>query len=1370
MRQRRPSASAATSRRIANFSYLCHLFLLGVGVVSVLGACPTFPVPGNGTVVTSGLNTGDFAFVACSPGFVLSGTANRTCLASGAWNGGAIGANNCTLVNCPVLTPPPGVTMSCTPPLNQFGVNQVGSACTFSCSTPGQQLSGNVRQNCTAVSVGFVWQPVWTGAANAPNTCTDLSNFWGARSVCELPVAIGAESCNVCNTLLFEPFDVDPVTSSRWYVVNQPSTGGPSAWSQTTFNGLTIATQTKTGMSCIAGGGGTLCGSALVFAGGQEFYNYKARLNFAYSTVSGSIGLAVHWQDQDNHYEYVMNSNGQRMIRKKVAGVYTNLWSSNFPLGFTANNFVNIEMEVRFGRISVWNDGVLVGHPVYDSTFSKGTVAITTGSSATTPRFDYIMVQQLSAWNPLPAKMRLFVSGRDYHSMYVDGVLQKTAQGDSYQGEYASAEYWVPFTSSTRLAIVGQAYSSRRIGDLPWIMARAPWVGFDTAAGNSAGGWWCAPGFDLTWVQPGFNVTDPFLAPLFKPAVVTGGRGIYGLYISGRDTNPPGIWSDISSGTVDLQVTCVFSGSRLITLSSEPTVVSTSLPQINFMPAGPLINGFDYNSWMKVEPVGTNGATWNYQGFPYGQPSASSWPRMVWPSGWTSMDSTTATGTMLQASDLSVQGGYNLYRCAQGFTNYTFSTRMGILDRTYIGIVWSWIDINNYYEYIIAYADGYHAIRKRVSGIASTIIISHWPNAQGVWVNVSLSVQGGGFELVVNNVKLYTGLLDTSLLAGTFGFHVANSGSGYFFATSINFFKSTPGGTGIASQAAGNEGVWNFLPRQSTASQDMVSESSGAGLTFYAFQNADAAWIQPSCAQLPSTDQRSDWTAQVSVSQSVVTASPGSLGLGFYFFNRNSYYEYVLHSHTLSTISINRRGVGGILLGIVCSASVSSSLANPTLWRLLSVHSRGGILYGYIDGVFACSGVDMAMSQTNPAITLRTQGTIVMISNQTSIGPVSLFRDVRFSWIPLSNQDTGACGTATCACAHGGTCTKGLGWSASSCICTPAWTGPTCSDPFFLANSTIVTGSGLTGGAIGSMLYINISVPISAPVDVFTAGHMNITVVSTNVFGYLIASMQLPVQWGGIGTKFFVANYTVLSTGNVTVYASYDNATNPLGGGPGIWTYQTPAGIYSSNNWKVSGVGVTAPAVGSANVVQMIAQDVNNNEVQGSGATAATITATLTLLTGSQSLLFVYTGIGGRYTSSYSATLAAVGDASLTIHVGGIPLPALTGNPFSFKVSLGGGVRILRTSSSTEPVYFGWKASSAAISAGLTVRAYYLLLSEDSTFSQLQSARYPTAQPQLLPLMITPNTDIYAKVQVQTFDPFTGLVQTTDMPDADCLP
>ena len=1078
--------------------------------------------------------------------------------------------------------------MSCVTPSNNLYGSNYGTVCTFSCPIAGQVLAGNTRQNCSATYTSS-WQPVWTGAVGGANTCTDQSNFWKSKSVCELPTAIGVDSCNVCNTLLYESFDYDPVQASRWYVVNQPSTGGPSVWSQQVLaSGQSVATQTKSGMTCTAAGG-TLCGSALVYMDGQEFYNYKVRMNAAFNTLSGTIGIAFHWQDANNHYEYVLNSNNQRTLRKKVNGVYISLWSSVLTVSpnFVANTFFNVEVEVRFGRITVWNEGVIVGQPVYDYTFLKGTVAVTTGASAVNPFFNFVTVQQLAAWAPLPAKARLFVNARDAHALYIDGVQQIISQGATYNGEYASAEYWVPFATTTRLAIMVQANSGRSLTNLPYLMVRAPWVGLDTGLGATSG-WYCATGFDPSWVVAGYDVLGLGVSSgLFKPANVTVSRSVLGMYYSSLNTNPPGIWTDVTN-QVDLQVTCVLP--VMNTLSSEPTVVSTSLPQLTLMPGGPY--PFDFNSWMKVEAPGYGGSAsaYNNPGYP-STPGGLLTP----PSGWT-LDTSVVIGTQLQASDLSVQGAFNIYRYAQGFSNYTFSTSMGLCSKAYIGLVWAWQDTNNYYEYIIAYADGYHAVRKHINGVATSVVISQWAATYNVYVNVSVAMAGGSYALTVNGAVVSSGALDPFLQAGSFGFHGSNSGCGYFYATVINFWAPLAGDTGT-----GNLGAWTFNPRVSAASQDYVTETSGAGLTFYAFQNAAAAWIQPSRPQIPQTDQRSDWMAQVSVSEFAVPSSAGTLGIGFYFQSRDSYFEFVISS-SFNSVSINRRGVGGLFVSTLCSGPVNASVTAAT-WRAMVVTSRSGKLYGFVDGLQVCSATDPIQ------LTLRTQGSVVLISNQTGAA-TSLFRDVRFQWIPLTSQDTGACGTATCSCANGGACSKGLSWSASSCACSPAWSGAQCSVPTFLPNATTVSGTGLVGGAVGSVLYVNVSVPVGAAVDAYTASHINVTVVQTNVFGYLVASSQALAQWGGAGTRYFVSNFTVLSTGNVTVYASFDGPASPLGGGTGVWLFQTGAGSYSASNWKVSGAGVTAPTVGN-NTVQMTAQDTNNNEVQGSAATAATITATV---------------------------------------------------------------------------------------------------------------------------------------------------------------
>ena len=123
----------------------------------------------------------------------------------------------------------------------------------------------------------------------------------------------------------------------------------------------------------------------------------------------------------------------------------------------------------------------------------------------------------------------------------------------------------------------------------------------------------------------------------------------------------------------------------------------------------------------------------------------------------------------------------------------------------------------------------------------------------------------------------------------------------------------------------------------------------------------------------------------------------------------------------------------------------------------------------------------------------------------------------------------------------------------------------------------------------------------------------------------------------------------------------------------------------------------------------------------------------------------------------------------MSISQSSVVLPGSSGNPFAVRVSRGA-VRVVRSVSTTVPVWFGWKASSAAAAAGLTVNAYYLHVSEDPTFTSLSSSKFYAPQTELLPISLPPGIDFYVKVQVETLDPFTGQPRVQDMSDTDCLP
>lgn len=120
-------------------------------------ACPTLSPPTNGMVSPTSGTTGTVATYSCSTGYALVGTATRTCQASGDWSGSAptCQGNFCS----PDLTAPTHGTVSHT-------MRRTGQAATFSCDA-GYTLVGNATLTC---------QPDGSWSHSAPtcmaNTCS----------------------------------------------------------------------------------------------------------------------------------------------------------------------------------------------------------------------------------------------------------------------------------------------------------------------------------------------------------------------------------------------------------------------------------------------------------------------------------------------------------------------------------------------------------------------------------------------------------------------------------------------------------------------------------------------------------------------------------------------------------------------------------------------------------------------------------------------------------------------------------------------------------------------------------------------------------------------------------------------------------------------------------------------------------------------------------------------------------------------------------------------------------------------------------------------------------------------------------------------
>ncbi|KFP91652.1 P-selectin, partial [Apaloderma vittatum] len=117
--------------------------------------CPVLREPDRGEMKCSHLH-GDFAFsstcaFSCQAGFVLTGSENLECMATGTWTADA---PQCEAVTCPVLREPDWGKMNCS---HLHGHFAFGSTCAFSCQT-GFVLTGLGSRECTVTGT-------WTGDA-----------------------------------------------------------------------------------------------------------------------------------------------------------------------------------------------------------------------------------------------------------------------------------------------------------------------------------------------------------------------------------------------------------------------------------------------------------------------------------------------------------------------------------------------------------------------------------------------------------------------------------------------------------------------------------------------------------------------------------------------------------------------------------------------------------------------------------------------------------------------------------------------------------------------------------------------------------------------------------------------------------------------------------------------------------------------------------------------------------------------------------------------------------------------------------------------------------------------------------------------------
>jgi CUB/sushi domain-containing protein len=111
----------------------------GVAPTCVVANCPALSSPAGGGVSAPTLTFGSTATYSCNTGYAMTGTATRMCQSPGTWTGAA---PTCTIKDCGALTAPTDGTLTAT-------TTTYGSTATYACKT-GYAASGSVNRTCQA--------------------------------------------------------------------------------------------------------------------------------------------------------------------------------------------------------------------------------------------------------------------------------------------------------------------------------------------------------------------------------------------------------------------------------------------------------------------------------------------------------------------------------------------------------------------------------------------------------------------------------------------------------------------------------------------------------------------------------------------------------------------------------------------------------------------------------------------------------------------------------------------------------------------------------------------------------------------------------------------------------------------------------------------------------------------------------------------------------------------------------------------------------------------------------------------------------------------------------------------------------------------
>lgn len=572
---------------------------------------------------------------------------------------------------------------------------------------------------------------------------------------------------------LYDPFDIDtgPDALAGWRIVDTVPMTRPSRWRS---NGGAAMELNSGYAGALSQANVDRLGTYLLQTSGTHWTDY--RVNVALSSASAnSFGLMFRVRDDNNYYRFSMDrASSFRRLVKRVNGVFTTIWQDTTQ--YVQNQTYQLEVTAQGTSITIKLDGVTL-FSGNDNSHQRGSIGLYAWASGGAS-FDNVEVENLTTANANHTPLVTITSPANNASVVQGRIVTFTGTSeDAEDGTLSNTLHWSSNIDG-ELGVGSTLNVSTLSLGTHTITARS------TDSNNLSG----TSTINLTVNQ--FVNHAPVVTIISPNNGTSYGVGdLIAFSATATDEEDGNLTSSITwtssingliGSTGQISTSTLSAGTHTITARVTDTLGAVHAPTITLTvgAARPTLLSRDFNDrslggMTTVTDAGTTGG----------------------PPVWTATSQAAAQTSQIVGNDLSATGiprlgTYMYWTAGTTWTNYTVEADLRSSDPDTLGVMFRYLDNNNYYRFSMDRTLSQRRLVKRVGGTFTVLKQDTVAYNLNQTYRLSISAHNGTITVMIDGQVFYTGT-DTGVPRGSVAFYCWRNGGATFDNLIVRSLTST---------------------------------------------------------------------------------------------------------------------------------------------------------------------------------------------------------------------------------------------------------------------------------------------------------------------------------------------------------------------------------------------------------------------------------------------------------------------------------------------------------------------------------------------------------------------------------------------------